>query len=59
MNLNKRIDELRQLYLQTKDEVWMHRYNECMYIKEHFLIEKFDKQVNDKPKYNPLEHQNV
>lgn len=37
----------------------MHRYNECMYIKEHFLIEKFDKQVNDKPKYDPLEHQNV
>lgn len=58
MTLNKRLDELRQLYLQTKDEVWLHRYNECMYIREHFLIEKFDSQLN-KPKYDPLDHQNV
>lgn len=59
MNLNKRLEELRQLYAQTNEEQWLHRYNECMYIREHLLIEKFDSQLNNKPKYDPLEHQHI
>ena len=58
MNLNDRLNELRQLYAQTKDEQWLHRYNECQYIREHMLVIKFDNQINNKPpKYDPLEHQ--
>jgi hypothetical protein len=58
MNLNERLDELRQIYAQTKDEQWLHRYNECQYIREQMLVVKFDNQIiNKPPKYDPLEHQ--
>jgi hypothetical protein len=57
MNLNERLDELRNLYAETKDERWLQRYNECQYIREQMLVVKFDNQINNQPKYDPLEHQ--
>ena len=57
MNLNERLDELRNLYAETKDERWLHRYNECQYIREQMLVVKFSNQINNQPKYDPLEHQ--
>lgn len=58
MNLNDRLDELRHMYATTKDEQWLHRYNECQYIREQMLVVKFDnQQANKPPKYDPLEHQ--
>jgi acyl carrier protein phosphodiesterase len=58
MNLNERLEELLNLYKSTGDEQWLHRYNECQYIREKVLIIKFDNQITDKSKkYDPLEHQ--
>ena len=57
MNLNERLDELRNLYAETKDERCLHRYNECQYIRELMLVVKFSNQINNQPKYDPLEHQ--
>ena len=44
-----RMNEHRQRYKETKDEQWLHRFNECKAILEHYTIAQINSSQAIRP----------
>ena len=47
--LEERLNELRRRYKDTGEAKWLHRFNECKSIYEHYTIEQINRTQTPRP----------